>query len=130
MSESKEEKHEVYRVTSLKSNGSVWTKQYDGEIDWNKVVPLLLSKFPHILLSKQTLKQTIKESCDSRLNRQHHEDVAVCLCWNYRMFVCAFALFYVCTYYKIPISLQGVLYHFIFHHSIIIILWYGTMIIS
>jgi len=57
MSESKEEKHEVYRVTSLKSNGSVWTKQYDGEIDWNKVVPLLLSKFPHILLSKQTLKQ-------------------------------------------------------------------------
>lgn len=57
MSESKEEKYEVIRVTSLKSNGSVWTKQYDNEIDWNKVVPLLLDKFPHILLSKQTLKQ-------------------------------------------------------------------------
>ena len=61
MSESKdyesEEKYEVIRVTSLKSNGSVWTKQYDNEIDWNKVVPMLLSKFPHILLSKQTLKQ-------------------------------------------------------------------------
>ena len=61
MSESKdyeeEEIYEVIRVTSLKSNGSVWTKQYDTKIDWNKVVPMLLSKFPHILLSKQTLKQ-------------------------------------------------------------------------
>ena len=61
MSESKdyekEEKYEVIRVTSLKSNGSVWTKQYDSEMDWNKVIPMLLSKFPHIILSKQTLKQ-------------------------------------------------------------------------
>ena len=61
MSESKdyenEERYEVVRVTSLKSNGSVWTKQYDNEIDWNVVVPKLLSKFPHILLSKQVLKQ-------------------------------------------------------------------------
>tara|TARA_R110001592_G_scaffold8366_9_gene45789 strand:- start:2978 stop:3193 length:216 start_codon:yes stop_codon:yes gene_type:complete len=61
MSESKdyenEQKYEVIRVTSLKSNGSVWTKQYDNEMDWNKVIPLLLSKFPHIILSKQTLKQ-------------------------------------------------------------------------
>ena len=61
MSESKdyekEEKYEVIRVTSLKSNGSVWTKQYENEMDWNKVIPMLLSKFPHIILSKQTLKQ-------------------------------------------------------------------------
>tara|TARA_R110002020_G_scaffold2_5_gene66 strand:- start:18620 stop:18835 length:216 start_codon:yes stop_codon:yes gene_type:complete len=61
MSESKdyenEAKYEVIRVTSLKSNGSVWTKQYDNEMDWNKVIPMLLSKFPHIILSKQTLKQ-------------------------------------------------------------------------
>ena len=53
-----ETKYEVVRVTSLKSNGSVWTKSYDGEIDYNKVIPLLLSKFPHIVLSKQTLKQS------------------------------------------------------------------------
>ena len=61
MSESKdyenEEKYEVIRVTSLKTNGSVWTKQYDGNMDWNKVIPLLLNKFPHIILSKQTLKE-------------------------------------------------------------------------
>lgn len=61
MSESKdyenEQKYEVIRVTSLKSNGSVWTKQYENEMDWNKVIPMLLSKFPHIILSKQTLKQ-------------------------------------------------------------------------
>ena len=53
-----EEKYEVIRVTSLKSNGSVWTKSYDGEIDYNTVIPLLLSKFPHIVLSKQTLKKS------------------------------------------------------------------------
>ena len=52
------EKYEVIRVTSLKSNGSVWTKSYDGEIDYNKIIPLLLSKFPHIVLSKQTLKKS------------------------------------------------------------------------
>ena len=61
MSESKdyenEAKYEVIRVTSLKTNGSVWTKQYDGNMDWNKVIPLLLNKFPHIILSKQTLKE-------------------------------------------------------------------------
>jgi len=61
MSESKdyesEEKYEVIRVTSLKTNGSVWTKQYDGNMDWNKVIPMLLNKFPHIILSKQTLKE-------------------------------------------------------------------------
>ncbi len=61
MSESKdyenEAKYEVVRVTSLKTNGSVWTKQYDGNMDWNKVIPLLLKKFPHIILSKQTLKE-------------------------------------------------------------------------
>jgi hypothetical protein len=61
MSESKdyenEQRYEVIRVTSLKSNGSVWTKQYDNEMDWNKVIPMLLSKFPHIILSKQTLRE-------------------------------------------------------------------------
>ena len=60
MSESKdyenEERYEVFRITSLKSNGSVWTKQYDSNIDLNKVIPMLLSKFPHILLSKQIMK--------------------------------------------------------------------------
>ena len=53
-----EEKYEVVRVTSLKSNGSVWTKSYDSGIDYNVVIPLLLEKFPHILLSKQTLKKS------------------------------------------------------------------------
>lgn len=58
--EEKEEemKHAVIRVTSLKSNGSVWTKSYDGEIDYNIIIPLLLGKFPHIILSRQLLKQS------------------------------------------------------------------------
>ena len=54
----KEEKYEVVRITSLKSNGSVWTKQYDSEMDYNIIIPLLMDKFPHIVLSKQTLKQS------------------------------------------------------------------------
>ena len=53
-----EVKYEVVRVTSLKSNGSVWTKSYEGEIDYNVIIPLLISKFPHIILSKQTLKKS------------------------------------------------------------------------
>jgi hypothetical protein len=56
--ENDEEKHEVIRITSLKGNGSVWTKQYEGEMDWNQIIPVLLDKFPHIILSKQTLKQS------------------------------------------------------------------------
>ena len=54
----KEVKYEVVRVTSLKSNGSVWTKSYEGEIDYNVIIPLLIDKFPHIILSKQTLKKS------------------------------------------------------------------------
>ena len=52
------EKYEVVRVTSLKSNGSVWTKSYESGIDYNLIIPLLLNKFPHILLSKQVLKKS------------------------------------------------------------------------
>ena len=52
------EKHEVIRVTSLKTNGSVWTKSYESNIDYNLIIPILLDKFPHILLSKQILKKS------------------------------------------------------------------------
>ena len=56
-----EERHEVIRITSLKGNGSVWTKQYEGEMNWNQIIPVLLDKFPHIILSKQMLKQSPME---------------------------------------------------------------------
>ena len=56
--ENEEEKHEVIRITSLKGNGSVWTKQYEGAMDWNQIIPVLLNKFPHIILSKQVLKKS------------------------------------------------------------------------
>jgi hypothetical protein len=29
----------VVRMTSLKTNGSVWTKQYEGDINWNEIMP-------------------------------------------------------------------------------------------
>ena len=48
----------VYRVTTLKANGSVWTKSYDDIEKLVEVLPLIVDKFPHIILSKQTLKQS------------------------------------------------------------------------
>ena len=45
------EGHTVYRVTSLKANGSVWTKNYDTVESL-----ILIDKFPHVITSKQTLK--------------------------------------------------------------------------
>tara|TARA_R110000823_G_scaffold157190_1_gene287934 strand:+ start:1332 stop:1511 length:180 start_codon:yes stop_codon:yes gene_type:complete len=43
-------------VTSLKANGSVWTKNYDTLVDLLEVLPILINKFPHVIMSKQTLK--------------------------------------------------------------------------
>ena len=57
MNEVNEEKYEVIRITSLKSNGSVWTKQYNGDIDYNLIIPILIEKFPHVILSRQVLRQ-------------------------------------------------------------------------
>jgi len=48
--------HIVYRVTSLKANGSVWTKNYDTVESLLEVLPILIDKFPHVITSKQTLK--------------------------------------------------------------------------
>ena len=52
-----EPKHVVYRVTSLKSNGSVWTKQYESLEQLGEVIHILLEKFPHVVLSRQVLKK-------------------------------------------------------------------------
>ena len=46
----------VVRMTSLKTNGSVWTKQYEGDINWNEIMPLLIEKFPHVIVSRQVIK--------------------------------------------------------------------------
>ena len=46
----------VYRLTSLKTNGSVWTKQYDEGVDWNEIMPILIEKFPHVIVSRQVIK--------------------------------------------------------------------------
>ena len=46
----------VYRLTSLKRNGSVWTKQYDEGVDWNEIMPILIEKFPHVIVSRQVIK--------------------------------------------------------------------------
>tara|TARA_Y100000004_G_scaffold126316_1_gene142162 strand:+ start:502 stop:684 length:183 start_codon:yes stop_codon:yes gene_type:complete len=45
-------------VTSLKANGSVWTKNYEKEEELMEVLPILMGKFPHIIISKQTLRQS------------------------------------------------------------------------
>ena len=52
------EEYIVYRVTSLKANGSVWTKNYEREEELMEVLPILMGKFPHVIISKQTLRQS------------------------------------------------------------------------
>tara|TARA_R110002167_G_scaffold164799_3_gene361734 strand:+ start:1063 stop:1269 length:207 start_codon:yes stop_codon:yes gene_type:complete len=67
-----EEEHIVYRVTSLKANGSVWTKSYEDVEKLMGVIPILMDKFPHVMISKQTLKQSpmdyLKEMGDGNDN--------------------------------------------------------------
>jgi len=65
-----EEENIVFRVTSLKSNGSVWTKQYNTIEELNTVVPILLEKFPHIVISKQVLKMNPVEYLISMGDRE------------------------------------------------------------
>tara|TARA_R110002051_G_C8348808_1_gene439737 strand:+ start:306 stop:506 length:201 start_codon:yes stop_codon:yes gene_type:complete len=65
-----EEENIVFRVTSLKSNGSVWTKQYNSIEELNQVVPILLEKFPHIVISKQVLKMNPVEYLISMGDRE------------------------------------------------------------
>jgi len=65
-----DEENIVFRVTSLKSNGSVWTKQYNSIEELNQVVPILLEKFPHIVISKQVLKMNPVEYLISMGDRE------------------------------------------------------------
>ena len=53
-----EPKYVVFRVTSLKSNGSVWTKQYESLEQLGEVITVLLEKFPHVVISRQVLKKS------------------------------------------------------------------------
>jgi len=46
----------LYRVTTFKANGSIWTKI----IEWEKLgetITGLIDNFPHVMISRQTLKQ-------------------------------------------------------------------------
>ena len=47
----------IFRVTSFKSNGSVWTKTYEDETKLLEVLPVLYTQFPHVMVSRQTLKK-------------------------------------------------------------------------
>ncbi|MEK9738399.1 MAG: hypothetical protein VW438_01580 [Euryarchaeota archaeon] len=47
----------VYRVTSLKSNGSVWTKTYEDKEKLAEVMPILIEQYPHVVISRQVLKK-------------------------------------------------------------------------
>ena len=47
----------IFRVTSFKSNGSVWTKTYEDEKKLLEVLPVLYTQFPHVMVSRQTLRK-------------------------------------------------------------------------
>ena len=52
-----EKENIIFRVTSFKSNGSVWTKTYEDEKKLLEVLPVLYTQFPHVMVSRQTLKK-------------------------------------------------------------------------
>jgi methionine salvage enolase-phosphatase E1 len=52
------EEKEVWRITTLKANGSVWTKTYNDVGEVGDAIYDLVYKFPHIVLSRQTLKMS------------------------------------------------------------------------
>ena len=66
----KQPEYVVYRVTSLKSNGSVWTKQYDSIESIGEVITVLLEKFPHVVISRQILKKAPLEYLKSIGDRE------------------------------------------------------------
>ena len=47
---------EIWRLTTLKANGSVWTKTYNDVHEVGEAIYELAYKFPHVILSRQTLK--------------------------------------------------------------------------
>jgi len=52
------EEKEVWRITTLKANGSVWTKTYVDVGEVGDAIYELVYKFPHIIVSRQTLKMS------------------------------------------------------------------------
>ena len=47
--------NELFRVTSLKANGSVWTKTYEEVEKLNEVLPVI-ENYPHVVISRQVLQ--------------------------------------------------------------------------
>lgn len=56
-----EKEQEVWRVTTMKANGSVWTKTYTQVEDVGNALYELVYSYPHIIISRQTLKTSPSE---------------------------------------------------------------------
>jgi len=54
--EEEEEAQSLWRVTTMKANGSVWTKTYTDVEAVADALNELVFSFPHIIISRQTLK--------------------------------------------------------------------------
>ena len=62
--------NEIYRVTSLKANGSVWTKTYEDVEKLNEVLPVLIENYPHVIISRQVLQKSHVEYLKDMKNRK------------------------------------------------------------
>tara|TARA_R110000765_G_scaffold191397_1_gene296683 strand:- start:894 stop:1214 length:321 start_codon:yes stop_codon:yes gene_type:complete len=67
------EEQEVWRVTTMKANGSVWTKTYNDVDEVAGALNDLVFKFPHIIISRQTLKLSPQEYKRNQNGRQRQE---------------------------------------------------------
>jgi len=68
-----EDEIEVWRVTTMKANGSVWTKTYNDSVGVADALNELVFKFPHIIISRQTLKISPDDYRRNQNDRQRQE---------------------------------------------------------
>ena len=64
---------ELWRVTTMKANGSVWTKTYDDSQGVADALNDLVFKFPHIIISRQTLNVSPNDYRKNQNDKQRQE---------------------------------------------------------
>tara|TARA_R100000951_G_scaffold37398_1_gene31967 strand:- start:2185 stop:2403 length:219 start_codon:yes stop_codon:yes gene_type:complete len=64
----------LYRLTVFKANGSVWTKNYDNEERLFEVLPYIFEQFPHVTISRQTLRESPLEYMKKLGERNERKD--------------------------------------------------------
>jgi hypothetical protein len=58
---------DVFKVTFLRANGSVWIQKFDSMQSVMDEIPFLIKNYPHIIISKTPFKLDKVSSPDDRI---------------------------------------------------------------